>query len=54
MAEETISEEQIAENYAAMLDSVDFINNATKPDTVPTEDWTAMVEANKDTSSYHG
>ena len=28
MAEETISEEQIAANYAAMLDSVDFINNA--------------------------
>lgn len=48
MAEETISEEQIAANYAAMLDSVDFINNATKPDTVPTEDWTAMVEANKE------
>ena len=48
MAEETISEEQIAANYAAMLDSVDFINNATKPDTLPDQDWTAIVEANKE------
>lgn len=44
---DTPTTEQIAANYAAMLDSVDFINNATKPDTVSDQDWTAMVEANK-------
>lgn len=44
---DTPTTEQIAANYAAMLNSVDFINNATKPDTVSDQDWTAMVEANK-------
>tara|TARA_R100001440_G_scaffold75101_2_gene101492 strand:+ start:138 stop:359 length:222 start_codon:yes stop_codon:yes gene_type:complete len=48
MAEETISEEQIAKNYAAMLDSVDLINNGTKLTWMSDDEWNDYIERNKD------
>lgn len=49
MAEEqTITEEKIATNYLAMLDSVDVINNQAKPDWMSTDMWNDMVEKNKE------
>jgi len=49
MAEEqTITEEKIASNYLAMLDSVDVINNQAKPDWMSTDMWNDMVEKNKE------
>lgn len=48
MAEEqTISEEQIAANYAAMLHSVDLINGS-KPSWMSDDAWNDMVETNKE------
>jgi len=48
MAEETITEEQIAKNYTAMLHSVDLINNGTKFDWMSDDEWTANIERNKE------
>ena len=48
MVEETITEEKIATNYLAMLDSVDVINNQAKPDWMSTDMWNDMVEKNKE------
>jgi hypothetical protein len=48
MAEETITEEQIAKNYAAMLDSVDLINNGTKEIWMSDEQWAEVIERNKE------
>tara|TARA_B100000963_G_scaffold271843_1_gene240042 strand:- start:1548 stop:1769 length:222 start_codon:yes stop_codon:yes gene_type:complete len=48
MAEETISEEQIAKNYAAMLDSVNLINNGTKLTWMSDDEWNDYIERNKD------
>ena len=45
MAEETISEEQIAKNYTAMLDSVNFLNSS-KPSLISDDDWNQMRAAN--------
>ena len=45
MAEETITEEQIAKNYTAMLHSVDVINGS-KFDWMSDDDWTAMKARN--------
>ena len=45
MAEETITEEQIAQNYTAMGHSVDFLN-AGKPSLVSDDDWSRMKAAN--------
>ena len=45
---DTPSTEKIAANYAAMLDSVDFINNATKPITHTDEQWADIIESNKE------
>ena len=47
MAEETITEEQIAANYAAMGHSVDLIN-AGKPDDMEADEWTAKKATNLD------
>ena len=48
MAEEqTISEEQIAANYAAMLHSVDLINGS-KPSWMSNDAWNDIVETNKE------
>ena len=47
MAEETITEEQIAKNYAAMLDSVNFINGS-KLSSMSDDMWNEMVENNKE------
>tara|TARA_R100001443_G_scaffold102777_1_gene111027 strand:- start:58 stop:288 length:231 start_codon:yes stop_codon:yes gene_type:complete len=44
--EETITEEQIAKNYAAMLDSVDFLNNQSKPDYMSDDMWNDMRASN--------
>ena len=46
MAEEnTITEEQIAQNYTAMGHSVDLLN-AGKPDDMEADDWTATKARN--------
>ena len=45
MAEETITEEQIAENYTAMGHSVDLLN-AGKPEGMEDDEWTATVSRN--------
>ena len=45
MAEETITEEQIAQNYLAMGHSVDLLN-AGKPDDMEADDWTATKARN--------
>ena len=46
MAEEnTITEEQIAQNYAAMGHSVNLLN-AGKPDDMEADDWTDTVSRN--------
>ena len=45
---ETPSAEQIAKNYSAMGDSVDFINNGAKPDYMSDDMWNDMVERNKE------
>ena len=45
MAEETITEEQIAQNYAAMGHSVDLLN-AGKPDDMEADDWSDTVSRN--------
>ena len=47
MAEETITEEQIAKNYAAMLQSVDVINGS-KLSWMSDDMWNDMVEKNKE------
>lgn len=48
MAEETLTSEQIAANYAAMGDSVDLINNGTKEVWMSDEQWAANIERNKE------
>ena len=48
MAEETITEEQIAKHYTAMGHSVDVINNGTKHVWQSNEDWDGVIEANKE------
>jgi len=48
MAEETITEEQIAQNYTAMGHSVDVINNGTKEIWMSDDEWTATIERNKE------
>ena len=48
MAEETISKEKIAKNYAAMLDSVDLINNGTKFEWMSDDEWADTIERNKE------
>jgi len=45
MAEETITEEQIAQNYTAMGHSVDLLN-AGKPDDMEADEWTATKARN--------
>jgi len=45
MVEETITEEQIAQNYTAMGHSVDLLN-AGKPDEMEADDWTAAKARN--------
>jgi len=45
MAEETITEEQIAQNYTAMGHSVDLLN-AGKPDDMEADDWVAKKARN--------
>ena len=45
MAEETITEEQIKQNYKAMGHSVDLLN-AGKPDNMEADEWTAMKARN--------
>jgi hypothetical protein len=40
-------EEQIAKHYAACLDSVNLINGG-KPENTTAEEWTAMLERNKE------
>ena len=45
MAEETITEEQIAQNYTAMGHSVDLLN-AGKPEGMEADDWTATKARN--------
>tara|TARA_R100001443_G_scaffold95725_2_gene102240 strand:+ start:1665 stop:1883 length:219 start_codon:yes stop_codon:yes gene_type:complete len=47
MAEETITEEQIAKNYTAMLQSVDVINGS-KLSWMSDDMWNDMVEKNKE------
>ena len=47
MAEETITEEQIAKNYTAMLHSVDVINGS-KFDWMSDDKWADIVEKNKE------
>jgi len=42
---DTPTTEEIAKNYAAMLDSVDFINS-NKPSLISDEDWNRMKAAN--------
>ena len=42
---DTPSAEQIAKNYAAMLDSVDFLNSS-KPSLISDDDWNRMKAAN--------
>ena len=42
---DTPSSEQIAKNYAAMLDSVDFLN-LSKPSLMSDDDWNQMRAAN--------
>jgi len=44
---DTPSAEQIAKNYSAMLDSVNFLN-VSKPDIMSDEDWNRMRVANVD------
>ena len=46
MAEESITEEQIAKNYAAMLHSVDVINGS-KLSWMSDDMWNEMIENNK-------
>ena len=46
MAEETITEEQIAKNYTAMGHSVDLLNSEKKFDWMSDDDWTAMKARN--------
>ena len=46
MAEETITKEQIAQNYTAMGHSVDLINNGTKLDWMSDDEWTATKARN--------
>jgi len=46
--EETPSAEQIAKNYSAMGDSVDFLNNQSKPDYMSDDMWNDMIERNKE------
>ena len=41
-------EEQIAKNYAAMLDSVEVINNGQKLNWETDEQWAARIEGNKE------
>ena len=48
MAEETITKEQISQNYTAMGHSVDLINNGTKFDWMSDDEWTATIECNKE------
>jgi prophage antirepressor-like protein len=48
MAEETITEEQIAKNYTAMGHSVDVINNGTKEIWMSDEQWAEVIERNKE------
>lgn len=48
MDEETITEEQIAKNYTAMVHSVDVINNGTKEIWMSDDEWTATIERNKE------
>jgi len=45
---DTLTAGKIAANYSAMLDSVDFINNATKPITHTDEQWADIIESNKE------
>ena len=45
MAEETITEEQIAKNYTAMGHSVDLLN-AGKPEGMENDEWTETVSRN--------
>tara|TARA_R100000734_G_C3313482_1_gene104774 strand:+ start:1811 stop:2029 length:219 start_codon:yes stop_codon:yes gene_type:complete len=45
---DTPTDEEIAQNYAAMLDSVDVINNGTKHVWQSNEDWDGVIEANKE------
>jgi hypothetical protein len=45
---DTPTDEEIAQNYAAMLDSVDVINNGTKHIWQSDEDWDGVIEANKE------
>jgi len=45
---DTPTDEEIAQNYAAMLDSVDVINNGTKHVWQSDEDWDGVIEANKE------
>ena len=44
--EETLSAEQIAKNYSAMGDSVDFLNNGAKPDYMSDDMWNDMRASN--------
>ena len=45
---DTPTNEEIAQNYAAMLDSVDVINNGAKHVWQSNEDWDGVIEANKE------
>ena len=45
---DTPSAEQIAKNYSAMGDSVDFLNNQSKPDYMSDDMWNDMIERNKE------
>ena len=45
---DTPTDEEIAQKYAAMLDSVDVINNGTKHIWQSDEDWDGVIEANKE------
>ena len=44
--EETPSAEQIAKNYSAMGDSVDFLNNQSKPSYMSDDVWNDMRASN--------
>jgi len=44
---DTITKEQIAQNYTAMSHSVNLINGS-KPSDMTDEDWTATIDRNKE------
>ena len=48
MSDENITEEQIAKNYAAMLDSVEVINNGANDGVMTDDQWNDYIERNKE------